>query len=151
MAVQKSIQSRAWISKAMLTLVKKVNFFRLDEKMDCRYNSLYGKRKTRNLRWNVERIDVMIRHSDLAHIFTLTFLRFALLMEALRLWNNIQWLLCWIVRIRNGYYIDGPILEKDYSSFVGMHPIPVVMGWPLENMEDDQMEKKWLKNNLRLI
>jgi len=28
----------------------------------------------------------------------------------------------------NAHYIDGPILEKEYSSFVGMHPIPVVYG-----------------------
>lgn len=28
----------------------------------------------------------------------------------------------------NGFYIDGPVLEKEFSSFVGMHPIPVVHG-----------------------
>ncbi|MBQ0788025.1 MAG: DUF1343 domain-containing protein, partial [Oceanihabitans sp.] len=28
----------------------------------------------------------------------------------------------------NGHYIDGPILEKEHKSFVGMHPIPVVHG-----------------------
>ncbi len=28
----------------------------------------------------------------------------------------------------NGNYIDGPILEPEFSSFVGMHPIPVVHG-----------------------
>ena len=28
----------------------------------------------------------------------------------------------------NGHYIDGPILEPDYKSFVGMHPIPIVHG-----------------------
>ena len=28
----------------------------------------------------------------------------------------------------NGYYVDGPVLELDYKSFVGMHPIPVVHG-----------------------
>ena len=27
----------------------------------------------------------------------------------------------------NGHYIDGPILKEDYSSFVGLHPIPVVL------------------------
>jgi len=26
----------------------------------------------------------------------------------------------------NGGYVDGPLLEPEYSSFVGMHPIPVV-------------------------
>src|SRR5690606_9499983 len=28
----------------------------------------------------------------------------------------------------NGFYIDGPILEKPYRSFVGMQPVPVVYG-----------------------
>lgn len=28
----------------------------------------------------------------------------------------------------NGFYVDGPVLKKEYSSFVGMHPIPVVHG-----------------------
>ena len=28
----------------------------------------------------------------------------------------------------NGHYIDGPILEPEHQSFVGMHPIPVVHG-----------------------
>jgi uncharacterized protein YbbC (DUF1343 family) len=28
----------------------------------------------------------------------------------------------------NGAYVDGPILQKEFKSFVGMHPIPVVHG-----------------------
>jgi uncharacterized protein YbbC (DUF1343 family) len=28
----------------------------------------------------------------------------------------------------NGYYIDGPVLEMEFQSFVGMHPIPIVHG-----------------------
>ncbi len=28
----------------------------------------------------------------------------------------------------NGHYIDGPILQPGYESFIGMHPIPVVHG-----------------------
>ncbi len=28
----------------------------------------------------------------------------------------------------NGHYTDGPVLDPDYSSFVGMHPVPVVHG-----------------------
>ena len=28
----------------------------------------------------------------------------------------------------NGHYVDGPILEKKFKSFVGMHPIPIVHG-----------------------
>lgn len=28
----------------------------------------------------------------------------------------------------NGFYVDGPVLDKDYSSFVGMHPVALVHG-----------------------
>ena len=28
----------------------------------------------------------------------------------------------------NGFYVDGPVLDPKYRSFVGMHPIPVVHG-----------------------
>lgn len=28
----------------------------------------------------------------------------------------------------NGYYVDGPVLDTSYSSFVGLHPIPIVYG-----------------------
>jgi len=28
----------------------------------------------------------------------------------------------------NGHYIDGPVLESEYKSFVGMHPVPIVYG-----------------------
>ncbi|GIV37481.1 MAG: hypothetical protein KatS3mg032_1860 [Cyclobacteriaceae bacterium] len=28
----------------------------------------------------------------------------------------------------NGHYVDGPVLESEYRSFVGMHPIPIVHG-----------------------
>ncbi len=28
----------------------------------------------------------------------------------------------------NGHFVDGPLLEPEYSSFVGLHPVPVVHG-----------------------
>ena len=28
----------------------------------------------------------------------------------------------------NGFYVDGPVLKKEYASFVGMNPVPVVYG-----------------------
>lgn len=28
----------------------------------------------------------------------------------------------------NGHYVDGPVLQKEYKSFVGMHPVPIVYG-----------------------
>ena len=28
----------------------------------------------------------------------------------------------------NGHYIDGPMMEKEHTSFLGMHPVPLVHG-----------------------
>ena len=28
----------------------------------------------------------------------------------------------------NGHYVDGPVLDMKYKSFVGMHPVPIVYG-----------------------
>jgi len=28
----------------------------------------------------------------------------------------------------NGFYIDGPVMKKEYRSFLGLHPVPVVYG-----------------------
>lgn len=49
----------------------------------------------------------------------------------------------------NGYYIDGPILEKEFTSFVGMHPIPVVHGMTMGEYAKMINGEKWLKNNVQ--
>jgi uncharacterized protein YbbC (DUF1343 family) len=28
----------------------------------------------------------------------------------------------------NGFYVDGPVMEKQHASFVGLHPVPIVYG-----------------------
>ncbi len=49
----------------------------------------------------------------------------------------------------NGDYIDGPILEKEHSSFVGMHPIPVVHGMTIGEYAQMINGEKWLKNGVK--
>ncbi|MBP4137482.1 exo-beta-N-acetylmuramidase NamZ family protein [Flavobacterium geliluteum] len=46
----------------------------------------------------------------------------------------------------NGSIIDGPILEKEYTSFVGMHPIPVLHGMTIGEYGQMINGEKWLKN-----
>lgn len=45
----------------------------------------------------------------------------------------------------NGNYIDGPILEEAFSSFVGMHPIPVVHGLTIGELAMMINGEGWLK------
>ncbi len=49
----------------------------------------------------------------------------------------------------NGFYIDGPVLEKEYASFVGMHPVPVVYGMTIGEYACMVNGEKWLKNGLK--
>ena len=49
----------------------------------------------------------------------------------------------------NGHYIDGPVLEKEYSSFVGMHPVPVVHGMTIAEYAQMINGEKWLKNGIQ--
>lgn len=46
----------------------------------------------------------------------------------------------------NGSYIDGPVLEKKHSSFLGMHPIPLVHGMTLGEYAKMINGEAWLNN-----
>ncbi len=49
----------------------------------------------------------------------------------------------------NGQYIDGPVLEMPFSSFVGMHPVPVVYGMTIGEYAQMINGEKWLKSGMR--
>jgi uncharacterized protein YbbC (DUF1343 family) len=55
----------------------------------------------------------------------------------------------------NGHIIDGPILEKEFSSFVGMHPVPVLYGMTIGEYAQMINGEKWFKEevqcNLKVI
>jgi uncharacterized protein YbbC (DUF1343 family) len=44
----------------------------------------------------------------------------------------------------NGNYVDGPVLEKKFSSFVGMQPVPVVYGMTIGEYARMIAGEKWL-------
>jgi len=49
----------------------------------------------------------------------------------------------------NGTIIDGPILEKEHKSFVGMHEIPVLHGMTIGEYAKMINGEKWLKDSLQ--
>lgn len=49
----------------------------------------------------------------------------------------------------NGYYIDGPVLEEEFSSFVGMHPVPIVYGMTIGEYAQMINGEEWLKNGIQ--
>lgn len=44
----------------------------------------------------------------------------------------------------NGFYVDGPVLEPAYKSFVGMQPVPVVYGMTVGEYAQMLLQEGWL-------
>lgn len=49
----------------------------------------------------------------------------------------------------NGHYIDGPTLEVEHTSFVGMHPVPVVYGMTIGEYAQMINGENWLANKIK--
>jgi uncharacterized protein YbbC (DUF1343 family) len=49
----------------------------------------------------------------------------------------------------NGSIVDGPVLEKEFTSFVGMHPIPVLHGMTIGEYGQMINGEKWLNNGIK--
>ncbi|MBN1597906.1 MAG: DUF1343 domain-containing protein [Bacteroidales bacterium] len=49
----------------------------------------------------------------------------------------------------NRQYIDGPVLKKEFSSFIGMHPVPVVYGMTIGEYAGMINGELWLKDSLQ--
>lgn len=48
----------------------------------------------------------------------------------------------------NGFYIDGPVLDTAFRSFVGMHPVPVVHGMTIGEYARMINGERWLENGI---
>ena len=49
----------------------------------------------------------------------------------------------------NGGIVDGPVLEKEFTSFVGMHSIPLLHGMTIGEYAKMINGEKWLKNGIQ--
>jgi len=49
----------------------------------------------------------------------------------------------------NGSIVDGPLLEKEFTSFVGMHPIPLLHGMTIGEYAKMVNGEKWLKDGIQ--
>jgi uncharacterized protein YbbC (DUF1343 family) len=48
----------------------------------------------------------------------------------------------------NGFYVDGPVLQDSFASFVGMHKVPVVHGLTIGEYAQMINGEHWLKQNI---
>ena len=55
----------------------------------------------------------------------------------------------------NGFYVDGPVLKKEFKSFVGMQPVPIVYGMTIGEYAMMLNGEGWLTNkakcNLKVV
>lgn len=49
----------------------------------------------------------------------------------------------------NGHYVDGPVLDTAFRSFIGMQPIPIVHGMTVAEYAGMLNGEKWLKKHVR--
>lgn len=49
----------------------------------------------------------------------------------------------------NGHYVDGPIMEDNYKSFLGLHPVPIVYGMTIGEYAQMINGEGWLKGGIK--
>lgn len=49
----------------------------------------------------------------------------------------------------NAFYVDGPVLDMKYKSFVGMHPVPIVYGMTIGEYAQMVNGEGWLKDGIK--
>jgi uncharacterized protein YbbC (DUF1343 family) len=49
----------------------------------------------------------------------------------------------------NGFYVDGPIMEEKFKSFLGMHPVPIVHGMTIAEYAQMINGEGWLANQVK--
>lgn len=49
----------------------------------------------------------------------------------------------------NGFYVDGPVLESEFKSFVGLHPVPIVHGMTVGEYAQMVNGEGWLENGVK--
>lgn len=49
----------------------------------------------------------------------------------------------------NGFYVDGPVLQSEFRSFVGMHPVPIVHGMTVGEYAKMVNGEFWMKDSVQ--
>ena len=119
----------------------------IDEKTQLPIISLYGKNKKPNSE-QLKDIDVLL--FDLQDVGTRFYTYISTMTYAMEAAaeNNIPI----IVLDRpnpNGFYIDGPVLEKENTSFVGLHKVPIVYGLTIGEYAQMVNGEYWLPDSLQ--
>lgn len=131
---------------------KKVKTYK-DSKTDLPIISLYGKNKKPTAA-DLQDVDVVIFDIQDVGVRFYTYLStLHYIMEACA--ENNKSLIVLDRPNPNGYYIDGPVMEDTYKSFLGLHPVPLVYGMTIGEYAQMINGEGWLKDkakcNLKVI
>lgn len=118
-----------------------------DEKTGLPIVSLYGRKRKPDAK-DIEEIDIMLFDiQDVGARFYTYISTMHYLMEACAESNKK-----FIVLDRpnpNGFYVDGPVLDPQFKSFVGMHPVPIVHGMTVGEYAQMINGESWLENGIK--
>ncbi len=106
--------------------------------------SLYGKNKKPQAKYLIDVDKVIFDIQDVGARFYTYISTMHYVMEACA--ENNKPLIILDRPNPNGHYVDGPILDPAYQSFVGMHEIPVVHGLTVGELAQMINGEKWLKD-----
>jgi uncharacterized protein YbbC (DUF1343 family) len=114
----------------------------IDAKTGIQVISLYGNHK-KPTATDVKNIDILIFDIQDVGVRFYTFISSLEYMMEAAIENNKPLII--LDRPNpNGFYVDGPVLENEFKSFVGMQPIPVVYGMTLGEYAKMLLGEKWL-------
>jgi uncharacterized protein YbbC (DUF1343 family) len=118
-----------------------------DQRTGLEVVSLYGKSKKPQKK-DLEDIDVVVFDlQDVGVRFYTYISTMHYVMEACAE-NNVEMLV--LDRPNpNGFYIDGPVLDTAFRSFVGMHPVPIVHGMTIAEFAWMINEEGWLNKGVQ--
>jgi uncharacterized protein YbbC (DUF1343 family) len=118
----------------------------VDEKTCLPLYSLYGNNKKPSAS-QLEDVDIVIYDIQDVGVRFYTFIStLHYVMEACA--ENNKQLLVLDRPNPNGHYVDGPVLELAYKSFVGMHPVPVVYGMTIGEYAMMVNAEGWLSRSV---
>ena len=123
---------------------------KVDQKTGLKIISLHGKDREYGKISDNDLIDINMMIFDIQDVGTRFYTHISTLhyvMEACAR-NNIP-LLVLDRPNPNGSYIDGPVLENENKSFVGMHPVPIVYGMTIGEYALMINGEEWLSDKLK--
>ncbi len=119
----------------------------VDKKTGIPLVSLYGKNKKPSVEM-LEGIDIMVFDiQDVGARFYTYISTLHYVMEACA--ENSIPLIILDRPNPNGHYVDGPVLDMEFNSFVGMHPVPIVYGMTIGEYGQMINGESWLKNGVQ--